>query len=149
MSDHFTMQGYLSNISLWKSVVWVFESFYWWMRVLFPSAVHFSMTSVNELKNGSCILERNVLAGSEVLSAWKGTKRYTWPVFLKCTSRLAVAQTQENAGCWQTLSLPPDTRTHRHENNQFTYLFYLHFWRNNFIIGVIQSAWSWSITPNA
>ena len=33
--EDFTIHGYLSHILPWKSVVWVFESFYWWPRACF------------------------------------------------------------------------------------------------------------------
>ena len=72
--EDFTTHGYLSDIPLSKSVVWVFESFHWRLRVLFLSAFCFSMTPANELKKGSFVLPGSVSAGSEVLSMGKWTQ---------------------------------------------------------------------------
>ena len=57
----------------------------------------------------------------------KWTKPYDRHASLKCKSRLAVAQPQKIASCWQTLSLHSETQTHRHENNHFIIPFYLYF----------------------
>ena len=49
----------------------------------FSSAVWFSVTAANELKNGSCILPGSVSSGSAALSMGKWIKRYNWPTFFK------------------------------------------------------------------
>ena len=59
-----------------------------------------------------------------------------------------MAQTQENASCWQTLSLPPDTRIYRQDNEPFYYFILFTFWgvmippwalqRNTVCLGMIQ-----------
>ena len=88
----------------------------------FSSAFRFSMSAANELKNGSCILQGSVSAGSEVLITGKWTIHYYWPASPKCKSQLAVAQPHENASCWWTLSLPSDTCMNSHENDHFNIL---------------------------
>ena len=75
-----------------------------------------------------------VSPGSNVLSTGKLTKRYDWPIALKCKSRLAVAQLQEDASCWWTLSLHPDYVQIR---MKMTILLFYIFWRNGFIMGII------------
>ena len=94
ISEDFTIHVYLFIMPLWKSVVGIFESFYWWLRAPFLSAFCFSMTTVNELKNGSCILPGSISPGSDILSRGKWTKHYDWLSSLKCKSQLAVAQPQ-------------------------------------------------------
>ena len=94
------------------------------------------MTATNELKNGSCISPGCIPTKSDILSTGKWTKHYDWPTSFKCKSWLAVAQPQENASCWWTLSLPPDTRMHKHENDHFIILLYLHFF------GIMISSWA-------
>ena len=71
----------------------------------------------------------------------KCIKHYTWPTSLKCKCQLAVAQQHKNTGCWQILSLPPETSMHRNENDNFIQI----FWRNDFITGLT----AWQIMPNA
>ena len=69
MSDDFTSK-FVRDSSL-KSVVWVFQTFYWWLRARFSST--FRMTPANEPKNGNCILPGSVLQGSDELSMGKWT----------------------------------------------------------------------------
>ena len=121
----FTVHGNLSDISLWKFVVWVLESFNWRQRATLSSVFRFGMTTANEPKNGNCILPGSVSPGSDILRAGKWTQRHDWPTSLKCKSWLAVAQPQENAACWQTLSLPG--HAHAQAWNDHIILFYLHF----------------------
>ena len=65
-AEDFTIHRFLSEILLWMYAVHVSKTFYWWSRSLFSSSFRFSMTIVNELKNGSCILIGSVSARSEV-----------------------------------------------------------------------------------
>ena len=96
--------------------------------------IRFSMSAANELKNGSCIFQGSVSAGSEVLITGKWTIHYYWPASPKCKSQLAVAHLHENTGCWWTPSLPSDTCMQRHENHHF--IIYS-LWRNDFIMSII------------
>ena len=95
-----TIHIWLFDIPVWKSVVWVFKSFYWWPRAPFSPAFHFGKITANVLKNGSCISTESVSAGSEELSVGKWTMLYDWPASLKCQCQLAVTvKQQENASC--------------------------------------------------
>ena len=105
---------FVHNIPLRQSVVQVFESFYRWQRAPFWSAFCFSITAVNDKKNGSCFLP-----GSDAWSAENLTKRNNWPAFLKCKKRK-----------WLLLincppHPPPDLYKHRHKNDHFIISFYL------------------------
>ena len=137
MNKDFTINVlYLSNIPLWKSVAWVCDSFYWWLRSLFSSAFHFGMSAANKLNNGSCILPGSVLPGRDIWSTGKWTKHYDWSTSLNYQSWLAVAQPQENAGCWWNLSLPPDTCMHKQENDHFILFTFF---------GTMVSSWAWQL----
>ena len=125
--------GYLSSSLLWKSVV----STSFWILLLGAEGPMFvsrllwqdRCESTEEWKlhfAGKC------LGRTRVLRVGKWTKRCDWCASLKCKSRLAVAQPQENASCYRTLSLPSDTRIHMHENDHFIIYFFF---------GVMISSW--------
>ena len=97
--------------------------FYWGPKAPFSSAFHFSLAAAHELKNQRKLhFARKCLVRNVVLSMGKWTKHYNWPASWKCKSQPAVAQPEENASCWRTLSLPSDTHMHRHENYHFIIL---------------------------
>ena len=79
---------------------------------------------------------------SEVLSAGKWTKSYDWPASLKCKSRLAVAQPQQNTSFWQTLYLPPG-QMHAYVWKWPFYIIYSLFFASWFHHGAVQSIWVW------
>ena len=127
-SEGFTILGYLSEILLWKSVAWVNESFLWWLRSLFLSALHFGITPVNELKNGSWILPGSVAVGSDILNARKWTKCYDWPFFFSNSKADWLwHKPEENADCWWAFSLPLDIHMPRHQNDHLLFLFTFFF----------------------
>ena len=66
---------------------------------------------------------KSVLPRCGILSAGKWSKHYKWPTSFKWKSWLVVVQPQENASCWCTPSLPPDTCVQTHENEHFILLF--------------------------
>ena len=125
------MHRYLSDIPLWKSVVWVFQYFCKWPKAPFSSAFRLSTTPANELKNGSCILSGSISA----LSEGKWTKGYKWPASLKCIYATWLWHNHKKMPVVEgTLSLPLHTSMHRHENGHL--IIYI-LWRNDFTLGVI------------
>ena len=122
-SEDFTVHGYLSNIPLWKSVVQVFESFYWWPRPhLRQPLASAGPLWMNWRMEAAIYLEAS--AGSEVLREEKWSNSYDWPASLKCKSQLGVAQTLP-----VTDGLSPSPWTHAPIVMKMTILLsYLHFW---------------------